>query len=205
MGSVDTIADKETLILGAARKRFAYFGYSKVTMDEIAADVGMAKASLYYYYPNKERLFERVVMDEQHQFIHDIEGVITRDIPAGDKLREYVDKRFQLFRELLNLSTLGVQNLLDVKSLFGDLFRKFQIEELKLVRQIMDAGSAAGEFAIPNPHRTAQLFLHILHGLRLRAFLHSSEPPPDDKTYAALRKEMESCVEHFINGIRNHS
>ena len=43
--------DKEEVILRSAQRRFASFGYSKVTMDEIAEDIGMAKASLYYYFP----------------------------------------------------------------------------------------------------------------------------------------------------------
>ena len=42
---------KEKEILEAARSRFAHYGYSKVTMEEIALDVEMGKASLYYYFP----------------------------------------------------------------------------------------------------------------------------------------------------------
>jgi len=57
--------DKEELILNAAQRRFASYGYSKVTMDEIAEDVGMAKASLYYYFPTKEVIFRSIVLHEQ--------------------------------------------------------------------------------------------------------------------------------------------
>ena len=37
---------KEKAIIKAARERFAHFGFSKVTMDEIAADIEMGKACL---------------------------------------------------------------------------------------------------------------------------------------------------------------
>jgi len=57
--------DKEELILQAAQHRFAAYGLSKVTMDEIAEDVGMAKASLYYCFPTKETIFRSVVQHEQ--------------------------------------------------------------------------------------------------------------------------------------------
>jgi len=33
---------------------FRRFGLAKVTMDEIAADLGISKAALYYYFPAKE-------------------------------------------------------------------------------------------------------------------------------------------------------
>jgi TetR/AcrR family transcriptional regulator len=38
----------KALILEAAQRQFARYGLSKVTMDEIAEEVGMGKASLYY-------------------------------------------------------------------------------------------------------------------------------------------------------------
>ena len=49
--------EREKPIIEAARKRFAHYGFSKVTMEEIAADAEMGKASLYYYFPTKEELF----------------------------------------------------------------------------------------------------------------------------------------------------
>jgi len=200
MSSEEQLIHKERLILDAARKRFAYYGFSKVTMDEIAADCGMAKASLYYYYPNKEQLFERVVTEEQRHFIDDVEGVIGQEIPASRKLCAYVERRFELFRELINLSSLGVQNFHEVKVQFSHLFRNFETRELKLLQQILLSGTGAGEFSVPNPQRTARLLLHVLQGLRLRA-LHDGQEP-GARTYNALREEMASCVEHFLNGIR---
>ncbi len=47
----------EALILESAQRQFAHYGFSKVTMDEIAQEVGMGKASLYYYFPDKGKPF----------------------------------------------------------------------------------------------------------------------------------------------------
>jgi AcrR family transcriptional regulator len=43
--------------LAAAHQRFAASGYAAVTMDEIAAAVGVTKPLLYNYFGNKERLY----------------------------------------------------------------------------------------------------------------------------------------------------
>jgi AcrR family transcriptional regulator len=43
--------------LAAAHERFAESGYAAVTMDEIAAAVGVTKPLLYNYFGNKERLY----------------------------------------------------------------------------------------------------------------------------------------------------
>ena len=53
--------DKIALILSASQKRFGRYGLSKTTMNEIAADVNMSKASLYYYFKNKEDIFKAVL------------------------------------------------------------------------------------------------------------------------------------------------
>ena len=79
--------EKETLILDAAQNRIARFGFSKVTMDEIAQDIGLAKASLYYYYPTKEHIFRAVVAREQDKFLQQTKKILQQSGPAGKKLK----------------------------------------------------------------------------------------------------------------------
>src|SRR3954465_1410704 len=49
--------DRMEQTLGAAHELFAERGYAAVTMDEIAAAVGVTKPLLYNYFGNKERLY----------------------------------------------------------------------------------------------------------------------------------------------------
>ena len=53
--------EKHQLILNAAQKRFAHFGISKTSMEDIAADIGLSKSSLYYYFTTKEDIFKAVI------------------------------------------------------------------------------------------------------------------------------------------------
>ena len=48
---------KVSVIKKAARKRFRHYGLTKTTMNDIAADIGMSKASLYYYFLIKKICF----------------------------------------------------------------------------------------------------------------------------------------------------
>ena len=50
-------AEREQQMLETARALFAARGYADVTMDEVAAAVGVTKPLLYNYYGNKEQLF----------------------------------------------------------------------------------------------------------------------------------------------------
>jgi AcrR family transcriptional regulator len=50
-------AERERQMLESAHALFAQRGYAAVTMDEVAAAVGVTKPLLYNYFGNKERLF----------------------------------------------------------------------------------------------------------------------------------------------------
>ena len=50
-------AEREQQMLAVARGLFAQRGYAEVTMDEVAAAVGVTKPLLYTYFGNKEQLF----------------------------------------------------------------------------------------------------------------------------------------------------
>lgn len=48
-------------IVEVALKRFTHYGFSKTTMNEIADDLRITKANLYYYYPDKSALITDVI------------------------------------------------------------------------------------------------------------------------------------------------
>lgn len=52
-------------ILDAALKIFAACGYSGTTMDAVAEAAGLTKPTLYQYFPSKEALFARMMMDKR--------------------------------------------------------------------------------------------------------------------------------------------
>jgi AcrR family transcriptional regulator len=48
-------------ILTRSEEMFLKFGYSKVTMDEIASNLGMSKKTLYKFFPSKEELVREII------------------------------------------------------------------------------------------------------------------------------------------------
>jgi len=199
---MNDISPKENDILEAARNRFAHYGFSKVTMEEIAQDVGMGKASLYYYFPTKEDLFKAVINKEQNLFAGEIEKLFYRKITAENKLRNYVKKRLEYFHELVNLSTLNVNTLVDIKLMFKELFEDFEQKELDLIQRILDEGKKNGEFDLKMHRDTTKIFLHLLQGLRLRIIKFIKDNRMEKENYDELKEEMSGFVEIFIKGIR---
>jgi AcrR family transcriptional regulator len=192
---------KEKVILAAAARRFAYYGFSKVTMDEIAADMDMAKASLYYYFPTKENLFLAVLGKERDQFLAEMRAFIDRTSSASEELKMYAAKRMELFRTLVNLSSLSTDKEKDLAAPFHEFLAGLEKEEMKILQQILQEGKRRGEFAIQGVQHTATLILHVLHGLRLRRIKSFRPAPFDDATYNNLTQEGRQVVELLLAGI----
>lgn len=194
--------NKEKAIIDAARKRFAHYGYSKVTMEEIAQDVELGKASLYYYFPTKEDIFKAVIFREQNELKENIEQLLKKSGSASNKLREYVKLRMKFFRDLINLGTLSVHSYMDTKSVFKKLFKDFEKIELTLINKIVDEGVQKKEFVNFPDENIAVVFLHILQGLRCRILRTVKGREPDKLTRENLQREMKIATEIFINGIK---
>jgi len=193
---------KEKEIIEAARNRFAHYGFSKVTMEEIAADVGMGKASLYYYFPKKEDLFKSVIQQEQDLFVEEIENLIRQNLTATKKLEDYVSKRLEYFQQLINLATLNVHSLVDIKSMFKELFKSFEDQELHLLQKIFDEGKDKNEFDKSITDKTTRIFLHLLQGLRLRTIKSINVNRIEKVNYDELREEMLDFIHIFSKGIK---
>ena len=72
MDKAESVFDKTNKmqqIIDVAQKRFGVYGLEKTSMREIAEDLNLSKASLYYYFPDKESLYRAVVEKEQDEFI----------------------------------------------------------------------------------------------------------------------------------------
>ena len=194
---------KEKEIIEAARNRFAHYGFSKVTMEEVALDVGMGKASLYYYFPNKEDLFKSVIQKEQDLFVEEIKNLIRQNLTATKKLEDYVSKRLEYFQQLINLATLNVHSLVDIKTMFKELFIKFEDQELVLLQKIFDEGKTKGEFDKSVIEKTTRIFLHLLQGLRLRIIKSININRTEKVNYDELREETMTFVDIFSRGIKS--
>ncbi|HZV12962.1 MAG TPA: TetR/AcrR family transcriptional regulator [Candidatus Kapabacteria bacterium] len=193
--------EKETLILDAAQKRFALYGINKVTMDEIAEDIGMGKASLYYYFKTKEDVFRGVISREQQEFFRIMNDVAQQKLFIGNKLRAYVSQRIKLSSQFLNLTAFNYKSWLDAKPICKDLFDSFVHKERQLLIHILQEAKESGEIVIASPEKVAHLVLHLLEGLRLRLFGGTSMPPMQLPSYDEFEKEAQLLVETLLYGI----
>jgi len=100
--------ERKQQIIRAAVKRFARHGQSKTTLDEIARDVRIGKATIYHYFESKDELFIESLKWETNQFIDDIKAIFNNEeLAVGARLLEYIsykeniDTRYKLLFNLI--------------------------------------------------------------------------------------------------------
>jgi AcrR family transcriptional regulator len=73
-------------ILRAAIRLYRKYGPAKVTMDEVANATGRSRTSLYYYYKNREEIFQAVL----DTIVDDVIREIRRDVHDAGKIQEKI-------------------------------------------------------------------------------------------------------------------
>lgn len=150
------VARVSTRIAGDVRRRqirseaarlFDEFGYGETSMDKIAEAVGIRKASLYYYFPSKDRLLIEM-HDEMLELItsaHEarvasaetaeaqVVGMMTDIVSLQETHPGSLRVFFEHYRELPEPER---SEIIARRGRYGDF-----------MRQALDAGVRSGEFA----------------------------------------------------------
>jgi AcrR family transcriptional regulator len=80
---------REDAIIQSVNRLLAEKGFEAMTVDEVAADVGIAKASLYKHFPSKEDLATAAMVSVMRRAQAFLDALPT-DASAMDKLRRVV-------------------------------------------------------------------------------------------------------------------
>src|SRR5216683_883436 len=78
--------ERADLILQAAEAVLTEKGYADTSMDEIAARVGIAKGTVYLYFPSKQNLVFALLERELEKLLDEVQLIATSPTSARAKL-----------------------------------------------------------------------------------------------------------------------
>ena len=92
-------------IVAAATRLFIGQGLDGTSMSEIAAAVGGSKATLYNYFPSKEKLFTEVMLQAAEKLKGRIFDVLDTPMPVKEKLQKFAKEylAFLMSPEMLEI------------------------------------------------------------------------------------------------------
>ena len=82
--------ERKQQIIKAAAKRFARHGLNKTTLDEVARDIRIGKATIYHYFTSKDDLYFATLKWECENFIVSVKAILENDsVTLVQKLKDY--------------------------------------------------------------------------------------------------------------------
>lgn len=143
----DVVAEfRSSEILSAARRVFARKGFAGASVDDVAEAAGLAKGTVYSYFPSKRDLYLAAL----HQAISELIEETKRNVDAArttaDKMRAFIAARIRYAetdRDFVAIyhSEFGPVHPASLKKEFKQLYQ----EQMLVLQAVIEEGVTRGE------------------------------------------------------------
>jgi AcrR family transcriptional regulator len=176
-------------ILAAARSEFASKGFANATVDGIAERAGIAKGTVYLYFPSKSDLFLALLRQGVLELHEDVRREMDAAKDARRKLRAFLHARLaycarnrEFFRiyytEFLPLRT----RITGERPEFLDLYE----QQARLLEGVLRRGIRDGDLREFDVARTVRLIYELIRAAVAQHILERPDDPVEETTDLAL-------------------
>jgi AcrR family transcriptional regulator len=166
MRAVAVRQDIKDLILDAADRLLNQFGYKKMTMDNLAQEIGIAKGTLYLHFPSKEQLVLAHIDRIVYRLLVNLQIIAHGDGSAAERLREMLLTRVLFRFDNVQHYTESLSDLLaDIRSSLLQRREKHFALEAKVFAQVLEEGRKDGSFDAEEIQPTANAILLATNSL----------------------------------------
>ena len=171
-------------------------------MNEIAGDLSMSKALLYYYFPDKSRVYidvMRKVADDYLKLYAEKDNTFCNLKEAFEfqinTQHEFIRKNYNFF----DFFRLNEQSLPDM---IWDIVEQVHQGEKDMLINAINCEVRRGVIKpVENANEIVELLLDALHGVRVSAKSHKKEMFPVKEHLEDIRKKRLLLSEIFIKGL----
>jgi AcrR family transcriptional regulator len=162
--NVEKAEGRRREILVAAAAVFARDGYASASLDDVAAQIGVTKGVIYYYFRSKEEIFTEIRATAIRDAIARLEEIVAAGGPPERLLRAAVrDLVDHIFDDLDRYANVLSAQRLSPES--HATIRELQRHYERLVHDIVVEGIRAGVFAERDPKATTFTLLRACLGI----------------------------------------
>jgi len=175
-----------------ADELFRRYGIRSVTMDDIAAQLGMSKKTIYQYYADKDQLVDAVALEEI-KFSQD--SCLTNADAADNAIEEIF--MVMEFVEVM-FRNMNPSMLYDLEKYHPGGYRKFLEHKNKFIYEMVKKNIERG---IAEELYRAEIDVEILTRYRLESMMMAFNPGLFPSAKFNLVKLQHELLEHFLYGV----
>ncbi len=187
---------RETIV-NVARDIFSKYGFKKTTMDDIAHACRKGKSSIYYYFKNKDEVFQAVVEKEIIVLRSKIFLAMSETDDVKEKLKAYILTRMTGFEKMINFYNAIKNEYLTQFEFIEHIRLRYDKEEISIIQQILNEGVKNDIFSIEDTNLAAIALFTAMKGFEIPFFVFGTED-------SAIELRLDKLLEMLFNGILKH-
>jgi AcrR family transcriptional regulator len=195
------IEEKRKELLAKAVNCFTRYGYHKTTLDDVASETGINKASLYHYFKNKDELFLQVLLQVSTAGIEALRARAQRVKQPEKQLVFYFAERLHYYLQIVRLNSLDKAALLQLQVQFDTVYQPVRRQEVDWAAGILQqmvpglAAAKAGQYA--------QLLFDTADAIKHDAVFVGHLLQGGEAEMAAVKKSIVQTISLLLKGIQN--
>jgi AcrR family transcriptional regulator len=153
-------------ILDATDRLLARYGYKKMTIDDVAQEVGIGKGTIYLHFSSKEEValshIDRIVERLRER----LRAIAQLDAPPAERLRQMLIERVVFRFDSVQHYTQSLNDLLAaLRPRLLARRQRYFAEEAQLFAEVLSEGQRLKMFSVDDAQATAELFLMASNSL----------------------------------------
>ena len=190
-------ARTEDRILDATERLLAVMGLRKMTMEDVAAEAGLTRRTVYKYFGSKQDLafasIDRVVSRVREE----LEDIAVSDRTVQDRLRRMAVARIAVRLEAVQSYRMSPDSVLEVvRPAYMERRKEYFRAEAEIFAVVIREGVASGRLKPVDPGLTADLLLQATDAL-----LPYSLALDELGGMAEVKKRLGRMADIFVAGI----
>ena len=165
--------DVRLQIIKTSAKIFANFGFKKTNIDDIAKACNRGASSIYYYFKNKEEIFNEVVEYEFTSLMSSLRAVIETTSDPQHKLRLYLTTRMSRIEHVAVFYDALKNDFFDSVTYVENMRKKYDQQEFIILKSILEEGQEKNIFSFENSDNVTQAIMSAQRGLEIPFFIKS--------------------------------
>jgi TetR/AcrR family transcriptional repressor of mexJK operon len=191
---------KAESILAAAKRAFLAGGFGAVSMDAIAREAAVSKATVYAHFGSKEELFGAVIGRECEQRFA---GLSAGELDPGDVRASLMELGRRFLHLVLSPDALALHRIILGEvirfPILGEVFWRAGPERnLQQIQAFLENAAAVGTLSLPHPRLAAEQFVGLVRGeIQLRQLLRLQPEAGLEEINAAVRAAVKTFILAF--------